>query len=174
MLAKRKEEAVKQIEGWLSRCNIAIITDYRRMPVAEMNQLRRRLKESGAEYHVVKNTLTHLAADRAGKEGLKAFLQGPSAIALGYGEVTEPAKILVDFARSAKVAPIIKGGLMNKRVLYPEDIKFLASLPPKEVLIPQVLQRMQAPLMGLVTVLSANLRGIITIIERRKQQLEGG
>jgi len=171
---ERKEEIIKRIEGFLSGCPIAVITDYRGMTVPEMNQLRHRLKDSQIEYHVVKNTLASLAAERTGKEELKRLLQGPTAIAFGYGEIAEPARILTEYIRSSKVSLSIKGGLLDRRVLSPEEVAHLSSLPSKEVLISQLLQQMQAPIVSLLTVLNANLKGIIAALAARKQQLEGG
>jgi len=174
MPREKKEKAVKRIEELLSGCTIAIVTDYRGMPVAEMDRLRRQLKESGIEYHVVKNTLASFAAENAGRPGLKSLLEGPSAIAFGYGEVTEPAKILADYARSTKIAPSIRGGLLDEQVLSAAEITVLSLIPPREVLIARLAQGVQTPLRSLLTVLSANLRGFITILQARKQQLEGG
>ena len=174
MPREKKEKAVKRIEDLLSGCTIAIVTDYRGMPVAEMDRLRRQFKESGIEYHVVKNTLASFAAENAGRTGLKGLLQGPSAIAFGYGEVTKPAKILADYARSAKIAPGIRGGLLHEQVLSTAQMTALSAIPPREVLIARLAQGMQTPLRSLLTVLGANLRGLITILQARKQQLEGG
>jgi large subunit ribosomal protein L10 len=174
MPQEKKKETVKRIEDLLSGCTIAIVTDYRGMPVAEMAQLRRQLKESSIEYHVVKNTLASFAADNTGKTGLKSLLQGPSAIVFGYGEVTEPAKILADYARSSKIAPSIRGGLLGEQVLNSAEIAVLSVIPSKDVLIAKLAQGMQAPVMSLLTILSANLRGFITVLQARKQQLEGG
>ena len=174
ILRERKEEIIKRIEEFLSGCPIAVITDYRGMTVPEMNQLRHRLKDSQIEYHVVKNTLASLAAERAGKEELKRFLQGPTAIAFGYGEITELARILAEYIRSSKAPLSIKGGVLDRKVLSPEEVAHLSSLPPKEVLISQLMQQMQAPILSLLTVLSANLRGIIAVLAARKQRLEGG
>src|SRR4030067_3861981 len=95
-----KETAIKKIEDLLADCKIAIVTDYRGMTVAEMDELRRRLRGSNTEYHVVKNTLTSIAADRTGREELKSFLTQPSAVAFGYGEVVDSARIMMDFMRA--------------------------------------------------------------------------
>lgn len=169
-----KEEAVKKIEDLLADCKIAIVTDYRGMTVAEMGELRRRLGDSNTEYHVVKNTLTSIAADRTGREELKAFLTQPSAIAFGYGEAVDSARIMMEYMRSSKTALKIKGGLLSKRALSAEEVISLASLPPAPVLVSQLMQQLQAPISSLVSVLSANLRGLVLTLQARKQQLEGG
>jgi len=174
MIREKKEEAVKRVEEWLSNCKVAIVTDYRGMTVSEMGQLRRQLRESSTEYHVVKNNLARIAAERAGKEELKNLLEGPSAIAFGYGELSEPARVLSQYIRSAKVPLSIKGGLLNERLLSPDEITTLSTLPPRDVLVSQLMRQMQAPISSLLAVLSANLTGFIRVLQARKQQLEGG
>jgi large subunit ribosomal protein L10 len=174
MPKERKEETIKRIEEFISGCKIAIVTNYRGMPVAEMSQLRRQLQDAKTEYHVVKNTLASLAAERAKKEGLKEFLQGPSAIAFGYGEITAPARVLVDYIRSSKAPLSIKGGLLEGKVLSSEEVTILFSLPSREILISKVMGQMQVPISSLLAILSANLRGFISVLQARKQQLEGG
>lgn len=169
-----KEDTIKRIEDLLADCRIAIVTDYRGMTVAEMGELRRRLRDSNTEYHVVKNTFTSIAADRTGREELKSFLSHPSAIAFGYGEAVESARIMIEYIRSTKTPLSIKGGLLDKRALSAEEVITLASLPPAPVLISQVMQQMQAPIYSLLAVLSANLRGLVGTLQARKQQLEGG
>ena len=174
MATEKKEEAIKRIEEFLSGCKIAIVTDYRGMSVAEMSKLRHQLRDSKTEYHVVKNTLASLAAERASKEELKRFLRGPTAVAFGYDEVTEPARILIEYIRSSGAPLIIKGGLLDKRVLSSEEVTFLSSLPSTPILISQVIQQMQAPISSLLAILSATIRGFIGVLQARKQQLEGG
>ena len=174
MPKEKKEEAVKRIEEFISGSKAAIVTDYRGMSVTEMSQLRHQLRNTEVEYHVVKNTLTSLAAEKAGKEELKEFLKGPTAIAFGYGEVTDLSRIIVEYIRSSKAPLNIKGGLLDKRVLSSAEVTTLASLPPKEILISQVMQQMQAPISSLLAVLSASLRGFVGVLQARKQQLEGG
>jgi large subunit ribosomal protein L10 len=173
MPTRKKEEVTVKLEELLSTCTIAIVTNYQGLSVVEINQLRRKLRQSAIKYCVVKNTLAHLAAARAGKEGLKEFLQGPSAIVFGYGEVTEPARVLADYIQTSKATLNIKGGIMDGRILTPEDVMFLSSLPPKEVLISKVIQGIQMPLLSLVSLLSANLRRLIGALEARRQQLGG-
>lgn len=174
MPTEKKEENIKRIEEFLSGCKIAIVTDYRGMSVTEMSQLRSRLRNAKSEYHVIKNTLASIAADRAGREELKTLLRDPSAVAFGYGDITEPAKILVNYIRSSKTPLSIKGGLLDRRVLSSEELTTLSSLPTTEILISQVIQQMQAPISSLLAILNANLRGFIGVLQARKQQLEGG
>ena len=117
MIREKKEQSVSKIEEWLSNSEVVIVTDYRGMTVSEIGQLRRQLGESETEYHVVKNNMARIAADNAGQQELKDLLKGPSAIAFGRGEVSDPARILSDFIRTAKVSMSIKGGLLGGRLL---------------------------------------------------------
>ena len=167
-----KEEAINQIEDYFSRCTIAIVTDYRGLSVADMSELRRKLKESSTEYHVIKNTMARFAAEKAGKEELKELLVGPTAIAIGYGEVTEPAKALADHVQASKLPLTVRGGIMGNRLLNPDDITFLATIPPKDVLVSQLLGMVQNPITSLIFVLNANLRSLAQVLEARRQQLE--
>ena len=173
MVKEYKKAAVTRIEQDLSNCTIAIVTDYRGIPVTELGKLRRQLKESGVDYHVVKNTLASIAGDRTGNEALRGLLQGPSAIAFGRGEAIDPAKILTEYIRSTKSTLSIKGGILNRRLLTAEEIVALAMLPPRNVLLARVIGQLQAPVSSLVFVLSAQIRGLLGVLEARKQQLEG-
>lgn len=167
-----KQEIINQIEEWFSKCTIAIITDYRGLSVASTAALRRKLRESSTEYRVTKNTLTRFAVDKVGKEEVKEFIQGPTAIAFGYGEITEAVKALTDHIQASKLPITIKGGIMGSRLLKPDEITFLATVPPREVLLVRLLGMMQSPITSLLFTLNANLRNLVQVIEARRQQLE--
>jgi len=174
MPKEKKVESVDRLAGMLSRSAITVVTDYRGLSVAEMNQLRRRLRELGIDYRVVKNTLARFAAKKAGKEGLTYLLEGPTAIAFGYGDVAEPARALTDYLRTSRVSLSIKGGLLHERVLTPEEISLLSTLPPKSELVAKLLAGIQAPLSSLLYVLTAHVSGLMRVLHLRIQQLEGG
>jgi large subunit ribosomal protein L10 len=174
MRREKKGEVVRQLAEKLSRCNIAITTDYRGLSVAEMTELRRRLRQGEIEYRVIKNTLTRFAAEQAGKEGLTSIIEGPTAIAFGYGDIAAPAKALIDYIRSSKSELKIRGGLLDRRVLSAAEVTALATLPPKEELIAKLLGGMQGPLFALVGVLNATLAGFLGVLNARVKQLEGG
>jgi len=105
---------------------------------------------------------------------LTSFFQGPVAIAFGYDEITEPAKVLTDYIQSSKASIDIKGGFLADRLLTLEDVQTLATLPSREVLLARVLAGMQCPIVALVSVLNSPVRGIIGVIQARIQQLGGG
>ena len=173
MPTEKKKEQVQMIADRLSRCTIAIATDYRGLTMAEMSLLRSKLREKGVEYKVVKNNLTRLAAEQAGKESLNTFLQGPTAIAFGYDDITASVKVLVEHIRSERSMLIIKGALMDNEVLPAEQVNTLSTLPSKDQLVAQTLAAMMAPLYALHYVLNAQLRGLVVVLTARLAQMKG-
>ncbi len=173
MYREKKVQIIDSLQRVFSRCSIGILTDYRGLSANEMTDLRRRLKESDIEYKVVKNTLARFAAERAGKEELTSFFEGPVAIAFGYGDITEPARALADYIQASKVSMSIKGGFLSDRLLTSEDVITLSTLPSREILLARVLGGMQSPISALVSQLTAPMRGIIGVLQARIQQLEG-
>ncbi len=174
MRKEEKKEAVKELADKLSRCKIAITTDYRGLPVAEMTKLRRQLRQAGIEYRVVKNTLAGFAAEQAGKKGLVSVIEGPTAIAFSYDDITTPAKALLDYIRSSKSELKIRGGLLGQRVLSASEVTTLATLPPREELIAKLLGAMQGNILSLVNVLNATITSFLGVLNARMRQLEGG
>lgn len=174
MSREEKTQIIDSLKQLFSQCSIGILTDYRGQSASEMNELRRRLRELGIEYKVVKNTLARFAAQRAGREELLSFFEGPVAIAFGYGGITEPAKALANYIETSKASMSIKGGFLPDRLLTKEEVTTLSALPSKEVLIARVLGGVQSPISALVSQLTAPMRGIIAGLQARIQQLEGG
>jgi large subunit ribosomal protein L10 len=174
MRKKEKAQLIDRLQQVFSTCSTSILTDYRGLSTYEMNSLRRRLDELNIEYKVVKNTLARFAAERAGKNELVGLFEGPVAIASGYGDVTEPAKVLADYINTSKSSLSIKGGLLSDRVLTSGEVMILATLPPREVLLARVVGGIQSPLSALVSHLAAPIRGILTVLQARVQQMEGG
>ena len=173
MPTEKKVQIVESLHETFSRCRIGILTDYRGLKTSELTAMRRRLREQGIEYRVVKNSLAQFAARQAGMDELVGSFEGPVAIAFGYGEIPETAKALAEYIRTTRSALSIKGGFLEDRVLSPRDVDALATLPPREVLISQVMAGIQSPITGLVNVLSAPIRGVMGVLQARIQQLEG-
>ena len=166
MPTERKIEMVDQLRGWMERCSIAVSTDYSGMPVGQMTGLRRALRERDVQFRVVKNTLALLAADAAGRPAMKQIIEGPTGIAFGYGDATEPAKALADFIRSTRSPLRIRGAVMGERTLTAEEVNELAALPPKEVLVANLIGRLQSPVAGLVNVLNGPTSGLARVLQR--------
>ena len=173
MPTEKKVEIVEQLTELLSRNKFIIAAEYRGLSVAEMSQLRRQLREIGTEFHVSKNTLAKFAAEKAGKPGLSQYLQGPIALAFCKGDATQLAKVLTNYARTSKTALTIKGGILDVRVLTPQEVYSLATMPPIDVMRARLLGVLQSPIYSLHNVLSANLRGLGALLNARIQQMGG-
>ena len=172
MATEKKEQQVEEIADLLGRCTIAIATDYRGLAMPEMTALRRKLREAGIEYRVVKNSLAGIAAEQTGAQPLVQFLEGPTAIAFGYGEATDPAKVLTDHIRQERSVLTVKGGVMGDRALATTDVTVLATLPSRHELIAKTAGALVGPIYALQSVLSANLRGLVTALSARVDQMQ--
>jgi len=168
-----KQAVVTELKEKLSNTKGAVLANYRGLTVAQDTKLRRKLREAGVEYRVVKNTLTRIAANEVGIDGLDKYLEGPTVIALSANDPVAPAKILSDFIRENKLQALeIKAGLVEGKVIDVAGVKALASLPPREVLIAQLLGTMQAPIAGFVRVLQGNISNLVYALEAVRKQKE--
>ncbi len=143
MNRKEKEQVVsdfKKVEG----LKAVVLTHYRGLNVEQMNNLRRRLREEKISYHVVKNTMMKLAAKGTDLEKLNDYFEGPTAIAISYGDPIPLAKILSEFVKTQPKLEI-KIGLIQGKVTPPDEIKALATMPSREVLLAQILGGIQIP-----------------------------
>ena len=173
MSKEKKTQIIDRLQEAFSKCSVGILTDYRGLSTSEMTVLRRKLRELGIEYRVVKNTLARFAVERAGRDDLVSFFEGPVAIAFGYGDMIEPAKALADYIGTSKVSLSIKGGFLSDSLLTAEDVGTLSRLPSREILLAKVLGGMQSPITALVNCLTTPIRGVIGGLQARIQQLEG-
>jgi large subunit ribosomal protein L10 len=121
---------------------------------------------------VAKNTLIRLAVRGSGHESLLPALVGPTAFVFGYGDPAETARTLTDAIRVGRLPVQIKSALLEDRLLAPGDVSRIAELPGRDVLLAQVVGTMQAPIAGLVSVLSGVLGAFLGVLEARRQQLE--
>jgi large subunit ribosomal protein L10 len=138
-----KEAAVAELTERFQGSSAAVLTEYRGLSVAQLGELRQSLG-SHATFAVVKNTLTKIAATDAGlTKELTELLSGPSAIAFVDGDVVEAAKGLRDFSRANPLL-VIKGGVLDGRMMTPGEITKLADLEPREVLLAKLAGAMQA------------------------------
>ncbi len=157
---KEKTTAIQSIKEKRDKSNIMILTDHQGLSVAQITLLRDKLFDVNAQYNVVKNTLALRAMSQEDQEKMKAVLNGPSSIIFGYGDVVAPAKIVVTFAKENE-KPAVKGAIMDGRFMEPEEIKKLAMLPAKEVLIAKAVGGIKSPLVSLVNVLQGPIRKLV-------------
>jgi large subunit ribosomal protein L10 len=150
-----KAAAVAEIAEAFRGASAAVLTEYRGLTVKQISELRRAL---GADttYSVVKNTLTRLAAADAGVGGVEDLLQGPTAVAFVKGDPVEAAKGLRDFAKANPVL-VVKGGVMDGRTISADEVRKLADLESREVLLGKLAGGMLASLSKAVYVLNAPL-----------------
>jgi len=174
MSKKKKAQVIDSLQQFFAKCSIGILTDYRGLSAQEMTGLRRTLRELGVDYKVVKNTLARFAAQRAGREEMVSLFDGPVAIAWGYGDITELAKLLAGYIRASKTTLAIKGGFLPDRLLTAEEVRSIATLPPREVMLAKVVAGVQSPISALISHLTAPIQGVIGVLQSRIQQLEGG
>lgn len=168
-----KQATVAEIKEKLLATKGAVFTNYRGLTVAMDTKMRRRLREAGVEYRVIKNTMTRIAAKDAGIEGLDKYLEGPTAIALSEVDPVVPAKVLSDFIRENRLQALeIKAGLVEGKVVDAGGVKALASLPPREALLAQLLGTMQAPIAGFVRVLNGVPSNLVYALEAIRKQKE--
>jgi len=173
MSRQKKVQIIDRLQEAFSKCSVGILTNYRGLSTPEITILRRRLRESGIEYKVVKNTLARFAVERAGREALVSSFGGPIAVAFGYGDITEPAKILADYIRTTKASLSIEGGFLGNRLLTGEDVMTLSALPSRQILLAEVLGGMQSPISALAGCLVTPIMRIMGVLQARIQQLEG-
>lgn len=173
MAVIRPEKAAKvaEIKELLANSKCTILVDFCGLTVAQDTALRRKMREAGVHYNVVKNTLLRIAAQEAGIEGLEPVLEHNTAIAVAPEDPVAVAKIVCDFAKENKELKI-KIGVLDGKAISVEEIKALAALPPKEVLIAKMLGSMNAPISGLVNVLQGTIRNVVYALEAVRKQKE--
>lgn len=171
MARPEKVSEVETLKDRLSRARTVVLTDFRGLTVAEINQLRARLREARVEYRVVKNRLLRIAAREAGIEGLDRYLEGPTGAAFGYEDPVLPAKIIHDFIRQMRKLET-KGGVVDRRAVTPQEIRALADLPPRPVLLAQLAGSIQGPLYGLMNVLTGPGRGLVVALDQIRRGRE--
>ena len=163
MPTAEKAQTIEQAKEWYSKASGVVFTDYRGLKVKELQQLRRDLAKKGGEIHVIKNTLFRLVAgeDIAGIPD--DLHNGPTAVAFVYSNESECAKALLDFATASKKMTV-KGGYFGGKAMTAKQVEQLSKLPPRDILIAQVIGTIVAPLTNLVGVIEALYADPIRVI----------
>src|SRR6267378_629007 len=164
-----KSRKVDSLAATLSKDSSIVVTEYRGLKVGELQELRRRLRPRGVDYHVVKNSLFARAAEQSGKAELRSILAGPTAVAIGNGDEVELAKSLVEEARMLKALKIL-GALIGGRALSSDDVVSLARLPGRPQLQAMIVGAVQAPLAQMVGVLTAAQGNLVRVLQARGSQ----
>lgn len=156
---QQKERAVEELAAAFGESAAVLAVDYRGIDVAALESLRSKLRAADARFHVAKNTLSKLAADRAGTEAIKEHLEGPTGFTFVSGDVAAAAKALDELTRPDEIIRF-KGGLMGKDALTADDIRSIARLPSRDVLHGQLVGTVASPLTRLAGGLNQIVAGL--------------
>jgi len=171
MIKQEKEKIVRELTEKMKEAKAIYLTDFTGLDVVRATELRKKLRDASVEYQVVKNTLAQLAAKNAGMEMLLDYLTGPTGLAFGVKDPIIPAKILVEFAKNDD-KPSVKVGIVEGKVVDVKQVKQLALLPSREVLISQILSAMQSPITGLVGALGGIIQKFVGTVDAIAKQKE--
>lgn len=171
VIRPEKVAMIAEIKATMVNAKGVVLTDYRGIKVAQDTKLRRKMREAGVQYSVIKNNMASIAAKEVGIEGLDSYLKGPLAMVSSDKDPVAPAKLISDFIKENRIMEI-KGGLVEGKVIDADGVKALANLPPKEVLLARLLGSMQSPITGLATVLQGNIRNFVYALEEIRKQKE--
>ena len=158
-----KQAFVAKLAEKLNGSVAGVVVNYQGITVADDTVLRKKLREAGVDYAVVKNTMLRRAADSAGLTGLDGVLEGATALAVSPTDHVAAAKILCEYAEKNKNFEI-KAGFVEGKTIDAKEVQELAKMPPKEVLVAKVLGGLNAPISGFANVLNANLRGLVVAL----------
>ena len=171
---EQKAAVIERVAGEIADAEAIFAIDYRGLSVPRAAELRTRLRDVDARFAVVKNSLTERAADQAGAAGLRAFLEGPTAMTFVRGDAAMAAKALRDFRRATQLLEF-KGGWMNGAQLTPDEIDAIAQLPSREVLYGRLVGMVASPLTGLASAMGGLIGGLARQLQQMADQgLVGG
>lgn len=166
-----KELMVEEIKEKLKSSGGLFISSFKITPVSEQEQLRRKLKEFGASFFVVKNRIAKQAFDQLDVKALNPLMQGLTALTLGGGDLVCVSKALVDFAKKHEGFKVL-GAYVDKQLLDLSSINRLASIPSKEALFAQIVYGFKSPIQGLVNSLSGTIRNFIVVISKIQEKVK--
>ncbi len=171
MPTAEKIQVVEDITSEFKKAGSVFVADYAGLRVGDMTELRKQLRAAGVSMFVVKNTLLRRAAADVGLGEINEYFKGPTAVAFGPSDPVQTAKIFHEFyGRLEK--PTIRRFVFDKRTYGANDLKVIASLPPKEVILSQLLGAIEGPISGFVGTLDAMIRelvGTVDAIAEKKQ-----
>ncbi len=168
MLKSEKEKTVNELKEKLSLTQSLILTDFRGLNVADLSRLRKNLRSSGAEYQVTKNTMIRKAAQESGFEPIIDYLKGPTGLVFSYQDPISPAKVLHEFLQKSD-KPKIKTIWMEGKLFGENQLKRLATLPSKEMVLTQIVSSLNAPISNFVGTLQGMLRNLVGVIDAIKE-----
>jgi large subunit ribosomal protein L10 len=170
MHRREKELIVSELQRQFSTATAAVLTEYRGLTVAELDELRKALREVAGEYRIAKNTLVQLAIEGTPYLSLKDLLTGQNGVAFCFGDAIGMAKVITRYAHEHEKF-IIKGGVTEGQFLTPAQVESLALLPGKEAVRAQLLGILSRPAAQLLSVFCAPSVQLARVLDARKAQL---
>jgi large subunit ribosomal protein L10 len=164
MPTDEKTNVVKDLEKQARECKGLMVTSFKGLKTVEFNEMRQKLRPLKSEYRVVKNSLTRIALKNAGMAELADALKGPSAIVLERGDALAAIKAVFEFAKTHENVKV-NGGYFDGKVLTDKELKAIATLPSREVLLAMLLGTLQSPIVNLVSVLQAPMRDLVNVLD---------
>lgn len=162
---KEKIELTSELAERLGQAEILYLADFTGLNVKDMTELRRRFREVGSQFVVVKNRLALRALEQLDLPDISDYLRGPTGFVLATDDPVTPAKTLREFAKEYEEKPTLKVGVVRERLVSAEEIRELAELPPREELLASIMGSLTAPVSGIVGVLEALLRDVASLVE---------
>jgi len=167
-----KQYLVEEVSTHLNKSDYVYLTNYERITVEEIADLRAQLSEHDAEFHVIKNSIFGVAAAAKELPDLGEYLTGQTAIVVGGNNPSGVAKIIGEyFKKKEKIE--MKAGILNERILTKEEIEVLAKLPGLEVLRAQLLSLLTQPATGFVRVINAVPQGLVNVLQAKVRKENG-
>lgn len=168
-----KEALISDLRERISRAPVLYLTDFTGLNVKAMTELRRSLKKSGAEYFVVKNRLAkRVFQESEDLPDISDSLIGPTGFVLGYEDVARAAKAVSDFAKTHDKKPVFKLGIMDGKVLQPEQVERIAKLPAREQLLAELAGALEAPMAAFASVLEAKVQEMAGLLDALREERE--
>lgn len=169
-----KVQKVKALTEQLSSAKSIFLTDYSGLSVEEITKLRREFHKADVNYIVVKNTLARRSCEQADLKEVLPYLDGPNAMAIAKGDPVAPVRIIVDFIKDheKKGKPAIKGAVIEGQLLSAEEAEKMKDIPPREVLLGQIVSGISSPLTGFIGGLQSMMRQLVSALDAIKKQKE--
>lgn len=173
MNKQEKDVFIGELQQKLNEATAFYLTDFTGLNVKQMTQFRSRLRKEGVEYVIVKNTLAQRALQGLEMPDIASFFTGPTGVVIGREDAVAAAKVISDFAKEFGDRPAVKVGVVERKEYGPEQVKKLADMPPREVLLAQIAGGLQAPMSRLAGGMSQLLAGFARAVDALRQQKEG-
>ena len=173
MNKEQKAQVVSALVDQFNATKTMFVADYRGLDMPSITELRSKLRETDAQFSVVKNTLARRAAAEAGIDELAEMFTGPTAVAFVHGDAAAVAKALKEFAKQKEGILELRGGMMDGALVSADQVKEIAELPPREVILAMLLSAVNAPAQQLVGAVNAPARDLVSLlsnwIDKREQ-----